>query len=161
MAKSSAAPGNARFVALHVVLPIVVGATIYVLWRSTELRIFTWLSLGGLAAPTAYLRALVAPLGAILPDWFLYSLPDGLWVYAVISFMALVWRDDTRRRRALWLAAGPLLGVGWEMAQLIGMAPGTFDPADLFWYAVATGAAMGLHRPWAARAPRLGALLGA
>ena len=150
-------PGDNGFFAAHVVLPIVVGATIYVLWRSTALRVFTWLALGGLAAPVARLRELAAPLGSALPDWFLYSLPDGLWVYAVMSFMARVWREDARRRRVLWIAAGPLLGVGWEMAQRAGIAPGTFDGVDLLWYAVATAAASCLHRPWAARPARVGA----
>ncbi len=44
------------------------------------------------------------------------------------------------------MATGPLLALGWELAQLVGVVPGTFDPADIVAYALALQTALLIHR---------------
>jgi hypothetical protein len=143
------------FLSLHVLAPLAAGIAIYLLWRTSALRVFGWIDMAGLAEPLARLRALAAPVGRALPTWARYSLPDGLWVYAVTSFMCRVWERGPSGRRALWISAGPAMAIGWEMAQLVKLAPGTFDALDLVWCAVAAGAAIAAHGP-ARFAPRTG-----
>lgn len=145
-----------RPLSTHVVAPLAAGIAVYLLFRSNALLVFRWIELAGLGGALAELRALAAPLRPLLPGWFLYSAPDGLWVYAVTSFMCLTWRDESAARAALWIAAGPVLAIGWELAQLLRLVPGTFDPADLVSCAIATGASIAAHRPPSLPLPALG-----
>lgn len=119
-------------VLLHVVAPIVIGATIYVVWRDPGLVVFDWLEWIGLAEVVAGLRAALAPLAPHLPAWLLLSLPDGLWVYAATAAAVLVWESAPPSwTRCAWLSSGLVLGAGSELGQALRLVPGTFDLIDL------------------------------
>lgn len=142
-----AAPMRLRYL-LHVALPVVLGAAIYVLFRSPRLRVFDWLHAAGLGDAVPAARAWAQPAAEHLPPWLLYSAPDGLWVYGLTACLALVWRGAPGRARRAWLCAGILLGAGGELGQLAGPVPGVFDPADLLLCVLAGGAAIVMNPVW-------------
>lgn len=120
-----------RQFAIHVAMPTAIGAMIYVLFRSTSLLVFDWLKTLGLLQLNLHLREMCS--GIRLPDWLLYSLPDGLWVYAVTSWMILIWAS---KPPLPWLLVGVALGFGGEIGQFIGIVPGTYQHLDLIFYAL-------------------------
>jgi hypothetical protein len=64
----------------------------------------------------------------VLPEWLLYSLPDGLWVYAITSWVIMIWNRDPP---LAWLVIGAALGIGGELGQVIGIVPGTYQHLDM------------------------------
>jgi hypothetical protein len=110
---------------VHVVLPIGVGAGIYLGWRSTNLLVFQWLDTVGL---TSWIpRPQIA-----LPRWVLYALPDACWAYAATSWMLLIWKQFVP-----WVYAGVSLAVLSEFGQLIGLVPGVYSHMDVGFYITA------------------------
>jgi hypothetical protein len=107
---------------LQVVLPIAVGASIYVGWRTTDLLVFRWIDAVGASE-------LVFRPAVPLPGWVLCSLPDGCWVYAYTSWMLMIWGRITP-----WVLSGVILAVGAEFGQLLGLVPGTYDNLDVAFY---------------------------
>jgi hypothetical protein len=106
---------TAGFLAVHVALPLLIGGGVYLLWRDPSLLMFHWLdAVGGLPA-LAPARAWAAPLRADLPDWLLFSVPDGAWVYACVAFFGRLWLDGPAIPRALWTGLGPALAIGGEL----------------------------------------------
>lgn len=128
---------------VHVLFPLVLGGLIYICWREPDLLMFRWLRAIGLETVTNGLRSLTAPERKFLPYWFVYSLPDGLWVYALTAFMLLVWRNsDSLPTKVLYCSLGLILGAGTELGQLAGIVPGTFDYGDLIVCLIAPTAAL-------------------
>jgi len=107
---------------LHVLLPTFVGTCIYIGWRSTDLLVFRWIEYCGL-------QSLVIRPAIKLPEWLLYSLPDGCWVYATTSWMLLIWK-----RFSVWIWVGVVLAVGAEYGQLLGLVQGTYQSLDVIFY---------------------------
>jgi hypothetical protein len=138
--------GRVRRVMIHVVGPVAAGAAIYLLFRTPHLLVFSWTRAAGLAGMLASARHSLSPVAAAMPEWMLYSAPDGLWVYALTAAMLAVWRGDRSPGRYPWIAAGVVLGAGGELGQLAGFVPGTFDIADLLFSVAAFAAALYLVR---------------
>jgi hypothetical protein len=88
-------------------------------------------------------RCAVAPARTAAPAWFLFSLPDALWVYALTVLLSLIWREarGTWASR-IWIATGAVLGCGGEVLQKLGFVPGTYDLADLLLSVIAAAAAV-------------------
>lgn len=123
------------FLLLHVVLPILVGGLIYVCWRDPGLLMFKWFRALGCEPLILQLRLATTATTAALPFWFVYSLPDGLWVYALTAFMGHVWSESRASiLKIACLAAGPVLGAGSELGQLARLVPGSFDWTDFVFY---------------------------
>ncbi len=133
--------------ALHVILPIVGGGIICVLWRPTCLLVFRWIEAVHLDRLAMDARAAGEAMRPGIPDWFIYSLPDCLWSYAVVACIGIIWREETQLDRRwytlptqhpfsalAWLAVGPIMGVGSELAQALGWLRGTFELLDLAFY---------------------------
>ncbi len=119
-------------VLVHVVAPIVIGATIYVLFRDTTLTVFRWIEMLGLTDYVHVLRSAVA--GARwAPHAVVVTLPDGLWVYAGTAWMCSIWKWTVNA----WTLLPASIGVFSELGQLCGLVPGTFDVADLVLVSVA------------------------
>ena len=118
-----------RGLTFHVFLPIAAGAAIYLLFRSTGLRVFSWVNSMGLMPFVSDLRTLVA--NVTLPDIILYSLPDAAWVYATTCAMTIVCSSTRSVSRKAWVSSGLSLSIGGELAQAAGVLPGTFDRVDV------------------------------
>ena len=122
--------------------PITVGGLIYIRWRDSNLVMFRWFRALSLDTVIGWLRAGAdAPAGG-WPLWMVYSLPDGLWVYALTALMIFLWRDSNSPIKLAWLSLGLLLGAGSELGQLAGVVPGSFDLVDLFVCLFAAAAAL-------------------
>lgn len=133
---------------LLIAASISLGGALYLGGRPTTLRMFAWADTLGLGPAVHGLRELLAPVVSAAPDWAVFSLPFGLWLFALVLAVR-----DTR-----WIPAALALGIGSELAQLPGLMPGTFDPVDLFVLAACGAAGLlwrdtpkpGLLRPVAA-----------
>jgi hypothetical protein len=131
------------FFSIHVMLPLLVGGVVYICWRAPNLLMFRWFAELGLGPAIDWLRVGTASAQTALPHWFVYSLPDGLWVYALTALMMLLWRGvHSLPLKIFWLSLGALIGVGSELAQLAGILPGAFDAVDLLVCLVAPAAAL-------------------
>jgi len=133
----AAAPGRAL---VHVVLPLAIGTLAYAAWRSTDVRIVTWMAR---IAPRGVhaLHDGLALSASRAPATLLGSLPDAAWAWAFGAALSLVWLGRPWREKAPWLGAGALLALCAEIGQAIGVVPGTFDAVDLA--AIALGFASG------------------
>lgn len=73
-----------------------------------------------------------------LPDWLQYNLPDGLWFYALLSSLTLIWQDNFTRYFFWWLFLAIILSYLTEILQALHFIRGTFDKNDLYAYSIAT-----------------------
>lgn len=122
---------------LSVVL-MILGGAVYVWFRSSGLVMFTLLGDKDVVLSSIPFRTITISYGHALPDWFLYSLPDGLWLASYLCLMAFLWRGSIKAANAFWYTVVPVMAIASEFAQLGGYIPGTFDPLDVACYVVAT-----------------------
>lgn len=119
----------------HSLIPLLFGGLIYVLFRSQSLIMFGWVNAIGMYELINLLRTYINANETLIPNWFFYSLPDGLWMYSFVS--ALIIANDYKwNKYKYWLLLPILFGIGIEFLQLLGFFKGTFDVNDLFFYSV-------------------------
>jgi hypothetical protein len=119
-----------------VALPTVIGASIYLLFRSTRILAFEWVEAAGFTDSMYMLRAHVAHLH--VPSWILNSLPDGLWAFAFTNWMVIIWQGNPP---PYWLFAGVTLGLCSEIGQHLLFVAGTYHFADIWAYVLGFGLA--------------------
>ena len=119
-----------QLAALHCLIPLLLGGLLYILFRSTELRMFKWFSSFGLDGIISSTRTNLSELKYYLPNWTYYSLPDGLWVYAFTSALLIYWNNETQKVK-FWLLIPFTTGILVEIFQGLKLFPGTFDILDL------------------------------
>jgi hypothetical protein len=116
---------------IHSLVPLLIGAFIYIGFRNRTTRFIEWL-------PTDVehwieeIQVTLKQFRIYLPNWFVNSLPDGLWAY---SFTSAVLICSTRSTKGIWIeiALVFLLIITVETAQFIRPEFGTFDVFDLLW----------------------------
>ena len=117
------------FLALFMLL---FGSCIYILFRSSDLLMFSWFRKIHLYGPISAVRVQAEPLLNVLPRWFYYSLPNALWLASGVLFIAVMWEKDKYPfQRNLWIVLILSIGFGSELLQLSSIIPGTFDIKDL------------------------------
>jgi len=122
---------------IHVIFPMLIGGLIYILFREQNLLMFNWFSTLGLDSLISYLRNRVL-FANIIPIWFKYSVPDGIWIYSLTSLMLIIWYEDFNKSKYFWVLIGPLLGLSVEFGQLINIIPGTYDNTDIIFCILAS-----------------------
>ena len=120
---------SSKFV-LNVIIPLIIGLTIYTLFRSETIILFTWYKSMGLNNIVTDLRTGLYEYSSYFPKWIIYSLPDGLWVYSFTSSMIIFWNSEERKLK-LWLLIPFITGIIFEILQKLNLFPGTFDIVDL------------------------------
>jgi hypothetical protein len=128
-------PGTHRFVATSVVaalvpFPLLVGGAIYLGLRTDDLLMFRVVERAGMDGLVASYRSAVAPLGAALPEWVVFSLPNALWSLSLVSLFGLLWRHEQRMAVAAMTGAS-LLAILPEILQAVHVVPGTYSGQDL------------------------------
>jgi len=84
----------------------------------------------GLEIKSGFAEYQLAP-NLSLPQWFVFSLPNGLWAFAYSLLITVIWGGSKSWIRFLWWATIPLLVIGFEVLQLIQTIPGTFCTQDM------------------------------
>lgn len=115
-------------------LTLLCGGLIYVLFRTATLKMFAWYETIGLGGLTNGMRKLTFQFANELPEWILFSLPDGLWIFSYVCLMLAIWQNSVSLKNALWILIIPILAIGSEIGQLFGLIVGTFDLTDLLFY---------------------------
>lgn len=134
---------------LHVIVPLGVGCAVYLLVRPAP-ALAEWASqaIGLDGRPAFRVRG-----------WARDQLPDAAWAYALTATPLLVWEEGPAAARHAWTVVAVALAVGWELAQLRHLVPGSFSRADLIASAGAAFLAVGVlyvarrRREAAARRP--------
>ena len=117
---------------------LILGGLVYILFRQDTLKMFTWFDSLNLSVVISEIRFFTLPFSDHLPNWFLYSLPDGLWLFSYLSVLLMVWDNTISKHNIHWLLLVPLFAVFSEIGQLFKIVPGTFDILDLTFYIAGT-----------------------
>jgi len=115
-------------------ITLLLGGMVYLSFRSNTLVMFSWFDKINLLEPISELRLITLPLSANLPNWFLYSLPDGLWLFSYLTVLLVIWDNTISKQNIQWFFLVPILAIFSEIGQLSGIVPGTFDITDLLFY---------------------------
>jgi len=111
-------------------ISLIIGTAIYILFRSTDLLVFTWIENIGLGEEVNELRDWANPILPHLPEFILFSLPDGLWAFSFSASILLIWRNE-KSKKYLWLLVPIVFAILPEILQKFKLFPGTFDVYDL------------------------------
>ena len=114
-------------------LTLLVGGLIYILFRTSTLKMFSWYETIGLGELTNVMRKMTFQFSDKIPEWILFSLPDGLWIFSYV-LMLFIWQNSVSIKNIFWISIIPILAIGSELGQLFGLVIGTFDIADLLFY---------------------------
>ena len=95
---------------------------------------FDWFDFIGFSEIILDVRELFLEI-LFLPNWFYYSLPDGLWTYAFTSSFIIIWGINNPVLK-YWLVIPFILSLVPEILQLFNLFPGTFDLNDLIFMSI-------------------------
>jgi hypothetical protein len=112
-------------------IALLAGGIIYILFRTSKPVFFNWISSVGLDGWLNSARNRSLSLTPLLPDWIVFSLPNGLWAFAYALLITAIWSGSKSPLRYFWMASIPLLVLGYEILQLAGIIPGTFCIQDV------------------------------
>ena len=115
---------------------------IYITFRTDTLLMFKWVHTIKINTIIIILRDIAQPLNSFFPQWFFYSLPDGLLIYSVVFFITIIWKNEDKRFFSFWLSIGLIISVGSEIGQFFNIVPGTFCWVDLIFYFLGTFTAL-------------------
>ena len=114
--------------------PIIFGIVIYIFFRSNSLMLFKWLNVLFPMSEIEPIREYTLLLTPYLPDWFLFSLPDGLWMFSFVCFIFSIWGNKLNFNTIFWITFVFLISISHEFGQLFNYFPGTFDIYDITFY---------------------------
>lgn len=114
------------------------GSSIYVLFRTSNLKMFAWFDKLKILNTINYLRKFTINHSINLPEIILYSIPDGLWMFSYISLILFLWKNEVKKENLFWILIIPIISIASELGQLIKVVPGTFDSSDLLMYFLGT-----------------------
>ena len=114
-------------------LTLLGGGTIYVLLRSRQTLLNVLIDATGASGVE---EARERASGLTIPEWFVYSLPGGLWSAAYILLIHALTMGERPGRRLLWAGLIPALGIVSELMQQEKLLPGVADRWDVFFYAL-------------------------
>ena len=115
---------------------LIFGFTIYLLFRSDSIIYFNWINNFFYKDLIQELRQTSLQYKSNLPNWFLYSLPDGLWLNSYMFFILSIRGLEFNLKNNFWFFSIPILILLHEIGQLLKIFNGTFDIFDLILYTI-------------------------
>ena len=104
---------------------------IYICNRSFDMILYKWLNINTSNVIFSYLQQHAVPL----PDWALYNLPDGLWLFSYTLLIDAIWSKNNIKYYFIGIIT--LLILILEIAQMMHIFPGTGDILDIASYLIA------------------------
>lgn len=124
-------PVAAACVVLSLTL-LLIGGSIYLLFRPDNLLMFGWADALGLSP---FIHSLRQSLANVTPNSFVACcLPNALWTASYLLMIAAVVPARHKSGIVLWGYSLPLIALALEFLQLLPSIPGVFDPLDVLCY---------------------------
>jgi hypothetical protein len=120
-----------------IIFPLFIGIAIYAVFRDNDLMIYSWIPSLNSAKNVIDANVSIPALHPVIKDFIVFSLPDGLWLYAFTGFMILIWNKSDSRFKYVWMNIGGIIALCHEVGQGLGLFPGTFDIIDIIVYLTA------------------------
>jgi hypothetical protein len=117
---------------------LILGLGIYVFFRSGQVFLNKWLLNQNLGFDLHWIRSFTLQICEFLPDWFLFSLPDALWMLSLSTLIHDIWKNEPKVNLLFWSMITPIIAVTWEIAQGLKFISGTFDWVDILFYLIVT-----------------------
>ena len=117
-------------------ISLLLGGLIYIFFRSSSLLMFRWFEYIGIFQYIESTRNSLLIYSNHLPNWIIYALPDGLWVFSYTCFMLSIWTDFTTAKSVIWTLFIPVFAILTEIGQGLNLIQGTFDSIDVLCYIV-------------------------
>ncbi|SIT72900.1 hypothetical protein SAMN05216526_1759 [Ectothiorhodosinus mongolicus] len=108
------------------------GGLIYITYRDHSLLMFRWFDVLGVDAWVAGLGDQILNLYSPPNAWFVYSLPNLLWLISGVLLFEAIWGRIASRQKVIWVSAFCMVAIGAELLQWVNIVPGTFDVHDLW-----------------------------
>ncbi len=127
-------PSAFRFNKLLIILAlsgVSLGGFIYIILRPSEPLFFFWFDPIGATGVLRFLRDISQNLAQHLPEWLLFSFPNGLWAFGYTVLIAGIWSGNRSYIRYFWYSSIPVLIIGFEILQYFGYIRGVFCSQDL------------------------------
>lgn len=131
------------FIAL---ISLLAGSLIYICFRVPSLRMFEWFCSTMIGNEVVMIRQTSFPLSSILPKWFLFSLPNGLWIFSYITALLYIWDNQISKNNLIWFLSIPSFSILSEFGQSLNYLPGTYDINDIISYSIGMIAPIVLFR---------------
>lgn len=115
-------------------LSLLVGGMLYLGFRPVSLLMFEWINFVGLEGLVADYRAFILPYGSQLPEWLIFSAPNGLWLFSFAGLMMYLWGQEQFAAALAWTFALWVVSISSELLQSVHFLSGVFDINDVFAY---------------------------
>ena len=112
-----------------IIFALVLGLFIYLIFRDQQNPFYIWAIQLGWSDTLNYIRAIL--VSEHIPAWFIYSFPDGLWMFAFVLFMMMVWDFRFEGIGKIWILSSVFLGITFEICQAFIKGMGAFDWMDM------------------------------
>ena len=112
-----------------VIVSLLAGAFIYFITRSEFVYLNQWISQINEGKVLSFFQNIAA--NDQLPFWVIYSLPDALWMFALIMAILTIWDFKLHNKSIAWLVMALAAAIMFELLQGFSYIKGTFDPVDL------------------------------
>lgn len=109
------------------VASLILGSSIYLFSRNTSNIVYHISDRMEVSSQVEAIRDLVPAL----PSWFVNSLPDGLWMFSLSTFILVIWKFQRSLQAIAWILTTLVIGVIMEFFQALNILPGQFDWCDL------------------------------
>ncbi|WP_412851020.1 hypothetical protein ACL0VS_08535 [Chryseobacterium sp. PMSZPI] len=117
-------------------LSILLGGFIYIIFRTEKLIMFDWFEYLNLSEEINIIRNFKNVYS--FPNWFIYNLPDGLWIFSYTAISLEIWKHSIIKQNIFWIFSIPIIAVLSEFFQVFKIVPGTFDFTDMIFYLLGT-----------------------
>ncbi|HUR31485.1 MAG TPA: hypothetical protein VMZ69_08620 [Saprospiraceae bacterium] len=114
---------------------LLLGALLYSATRSESIYLNQFVSQFGDGAVLRFFQKLIH--NTDIPEWIIYSLPDGLWMFALILLILMLWDFKLNKGSFLWVIIAFFLGILFEALQGLHIVRGTFDIIDIYFILIA------------------------
>lgn len=122
------------FKIIILLIPVILGGLIYIIFRTEKLIMFCWFDYLHLTSEINIAKSFRNTYA--FPDWFIYSFPDGLWIFSYTAISLKIWKSSMNQNSFFWILSIPVASILSEFLQFLNIIPGTFDFTDLLFYLI-------------------------
>jgi len=97
---------------------------------------FKWVKMLGLYPAVSEFRMQSTTVASDLPEWLIFSAPNGLWVFSFGALMVSLWGATGFSVAITWAVSLWAVGIVSEVMQLFNLVSGVFDVADMVAYTI-------------------------